>query len=129
MRSLKIAVADDDAGVRRLLEVWLSKLGHEVTAVDGGRPLVELCRGGTFDLVISDVEMPDGDGLEAAETIRWECGLPVLLASGGWTHQRLARARQLGAVCLDKPFLPLVLVAHLSVASDHAGRRECHLTS
>ena len=121
MRSLKIALADDDDGVRAVLAMWLTKLGHVVVPVGGGRALAELCRCGEFDLAVSDVDMPDGDGITAADTVRRECGLPVLLMSGGWTHELALQAREAGAMCLDKPVLPLVLVANIEEA---CGRRE-----
>lgn len=116
-RNLRIAVADDDAGMRELVQHWLGQLGHEVTAVDGGWPLVKLCRADRPDLVVSDVRMPDLDGLAAAETIRRVCGpVPTVLMSGRWEPDRERRADAVGAVRLDKPFLPLELVTAVDAA-------------
>ena len=67
---LRIVVADDDAVVREMLRQCLIALGHEVVAVHGGRPLLAACAAAPPDVVVSDVQMPDLDGLAAAEAIR-----------------------------------------------------------
>src|SRR5690349_4849631 len=79
---LRAAVAEDDESVRRLLTLFLSRLGYAVEAVPGGRALVSLVRGARFDLIVSDVQMAGGDGLDAAEECRRVYDVPVVLASG-----------------------------------------------
>jgi two-component system, response regulator PdtaR len=114
---LRILVADDDPAVRTFLWLTLTALGHTVMVVDGGRPLVERCRDWPFDLVVSDVRMPDLDGLTAAALIRYERDVPIVLASGSWTPGQLGRAAALGAHCVEKPFQPLTLVMALAAAT------------
>lgn len=123
MRHLQIAVADDDAPVRAVLAARLTQLGHLVYSVDDGRPLVELCRYARLDLLISDVQMPGLDGLSALAAIREWSAVPAILISGGWTLEQEGHARALGAVCLGKPLLPLVLVAHLHEVQRRADAR------
>lgn len=102
---LRIVVADDDVTVRETLRSCLSALGYEVLAVDGGRPLLEACAVAPPDVVVSDVQMPDLDGLYAAEAIRRAGATPVVLMSGGWDAPARERAAGIVAVwCLDKPF-------------------------
>jgi response regulator NasT len=70
IRALRIAVADDESDVRDDFRRILPRLGHQVVAVARtGRELVEQCRATRPDLVISDIKMPDLDGIEAAVAI------------------------------------------------------------
>src|SRR5260221_8306371 len=63
-QSLRIAVADDEADMRDYFQVLLPRLGHSVVAVaQNGRELVEKCRAAEPDLVITDIKMPEIDGI------------------------------------------------------------------
>jgi len=113
---LRIVVADDDECVRAVLTATLVQLGHEVIAADGGAALVGACLTAAPDLVISDVQMPDLDGITAVEVIRRRASTPVVLMSGAWDADALDRAADVGASwCLAKPVRPLELVAVLEV--------------
>lgn len=82
-QSLKIAVADDEGFMRKYLQTVLPRLGHEVVAVaENGRDLVEQCRNTRPNLVITDVNMPVMDGLEAAAEIYGEEPIPIIVISG-----------------------------------------------
>ncbi len=81
-QSYRIAVADDEPDMRDYFARILPRLGHEVVAVaENGRQLVELCRREQVDLVITDIKMPDMDGIAAAELIYRERLMPVILVS------------------------------------------------
>jgi len=82
MTSLRIAVADDEPDMREYFQKSLLRLGHKVVSVaQTGRELVEQCRAGQPDLVITDIKMPDMDGIEAAVQINRERPVPVILVS------------------------------------------------
>lgn len=98
----------------------LAHLGHRVCQADGGHALLDLFRQAGGDLVISDVQMPCGGGLEAAEAIRRESAVPIILMAGRWEDD--ARAVAVGAVCLDKPFGMAGLAAALAAALAGADR-------
>src|SRR5205807_410183 len=79
-RSLRIAVADDDADMRDFLRQALPALGHEVVCVAAsGQQLVEECRTVRPDLILTDIKMPDVDGIDAAEQICRERPVPIIL--------------------------------------------------
>jgi response regulator NasT len=82
-RPLRIAVADDEGFMRKYLQTVLPRLGHSVVAVaQTGRELVEQCRTERPDLVITDVNMPEKDGLEAAAEIYDLQPTPIIVISG-----------------------------------------------
>jgi response regulator NasT len=81
-RSLRIAVADDEPDMREYFQKSLSRLGHKVVAVaENGRDLVDQCRALRPDLVITDIKMPDMDGIDAATALYRERPVPVILVS------------------------------------------------
>lgn len=80
---LRIAVADDEGFMRKYLQTVLPRLGHEVVVVaQNGRELVELCQRDHPDLVITDVNMPEMDGLDAAAEIYEQHPVPIVVISG-----------------------------------------------
>jgi len=66
---MRIALADGDAEARTDYVKVLARLGHEALAAPTGRRLVGLCRAASPELVIADVFMPDGTGVEAAREL------------------------------------------------------------
>jgi response regulator NasT len=92
-RSLRIAVADDEADMREYFQRLLPQLGHEVVAIaQTGRELVEQCRAVKPDLVITDIKMPDMDGIDAAHEICRTRPVAVILVSGYHDRELLDRA-------------------------------------
>jgi response regulator NasT len=80
--SLRIAVADDELDMRDYFKKSLPRLGHQVVAVaQTGRELVEQCRAVRPDLVITDIKMPDLDGIDAAVQIYRDRPVPIILVS------------------------------------------------
>jgi response regulator NasT len=92
-RVLRIVVADDEPDMRDYFRKMLPRLGHQVVAVAAdGRELVEQCRATRPDLVITDIKMPDMDGIDAAQQIYSECPVPVILVSAYHDAGLIARA-------------------------------------
>jgi CheY-like chemotaxis protein len=105
-----VVVADDVVEIQNLLQLWLRELGFLVTCVSTGREAVRVLRTVHVDMVITDILMPDGDGLEViTELKRAQPSVRVIAMSGGGSHLRAAEclkvARGLGAhAVLLKPF-------------------------
>src|SRR5438105_4859257 len=67
---MKMLIAEDDRDSRELLAWMLQKLGYQVVATENGKEAWDAFRRGRFRLVISDVLMPEIDGLELCRRIR-----------------------------------------------------------
>ncbi len=79
---LRIAVADDEPDMRDYFARILPRLGYQVVAqARDGRELVEQCRAALPDLVITDIKMPEMDGIDAAAALYKERPVPVILVS------------------------------------------------
>jgi DNA-binding NtrC family response regulator len=103
-----ILIIDDDAAVSRTLSLILMRAGYQVSTAVGGRKGLELLAGGGFDLVVTDIIMPELDGIEAIRRIRDEYpDLRVIAMSGGGQIDKadfLHMAQVLGADrVLEKP--------------------------
>jgi AmiR/NasT family two-component response regulator len=80
--SLRIAVADDEPEMQKYYQAILPRLGHVVVAVaETGRELIEKCHDQHPDLVITDIKMPDMDGIDAAAKVYRDGPIPVILVS------------------------------------------------
>jgi two-component system, response regulator PdtaR len=83
MTGLRIALADDSDDQRRMFGSLLRALGHDVICeAANGKELVKGVLESQVDLVITDLEMPLLDGLQAAEQITRTCDVPIILLSG-----------------------------------------------
>jgi two-component system, response regulator PdtaR len=92
-RALRVVVADDTATMQHFYETLLPKLGHEVLAVAStGAELVEKCDELKPDLVITDIKMPDMDGLEAAAKIYEKQPMPIIVVSSYHEDELIQRA-------------------------------------
>ena len=103
-----ILIIDDDAAVSRTLSLILTRAGYQVSTVTSGRKGLEMLSEGGFDLVLTDIIMPELDGIEAIRSIRTDHpGLRIIAMSGGGQIDKadfLHMAEALGADrVLEKP--------------------------
>lgn len=112
----RILIIEDDDEVRDLLESLLSREGHEVETAANGKQGVAAFLARPFDLVITDIIMPEKDGIEAIMDLRrGRPGLKLIAISGGGRVEPdnyLHSAQLLGADrTLRKPFSNEAIVA------------------
>ena len=94
----RILLVDDQDELRRLFRRSLAKAGHAVTTARNGREAIVLAREESFDLVISDVRMPDMGGVELLQALHArDPDLPVLLVSGSPDLETAMKAVEYGA--------------------------------
>jgi CheY-like chemotaxis protein len=115
LKPLSILVADDVEEIRTLIQGCLTKAGHTVACAATGDRALTMLKERPFDLLITDVVMPDGDGLSVIIGIK-NAKLPVriIAISGGGKHVSseycVGTAESLGAhATLLKPFVPQTL--------------------
>ncbi len=91
--SLRIVIAEDEQELLIDLEETLHEFGHQVVAkAQNGRELVAHCQQTQPDLVITDIKMPDMDGLEAAAEICRERAVPFVILSAYHDPEFVERA-------------------------------------
>jgi EAL domain-containing protein (putative c-di-GMP-specific phosphodiesterase class I) len=101
----RVLVAEDDDQVRRPLMRCLLLAGYEVTGAENGRQAHELLSSAAFDAVVSDIAMPEIDGIQLLRMIRErDTDLPVVLVTGAPHVATAMQAVRLGALLyLTKP--------------------------
>lgn len=81
-KSLRIAIADDESDIRQYFRRLLPRFGHQVVVeAETGAKLVELCRIEQPDLIITDIRMPEMDGIQAAQQICSWRPIPIIIVS------------------------------------------------
>lgn len=124
----RILLIDDDDSVRGMLRLTLTHFGHAVTEARDGREGLGLFQPAGIDLVITDIVMPDKEGLETVRELRKkDPAVKIIAMSGGGRMGKaidyLPIARRLGAAkVLAKPFSTEVLIATVNelLAADSA---------
>ncbi|HCQ70677.1 MAG TPA: hybrid sensor histidine kinase/response regulator [Rhodospirillaceae bacterium] len=96
----KVLLVDDSPFFRNMLTPLLNIAGYDVTPLESAEDALEMCdHGHHFDIIISDIEMPDMNGFEFAEKVRSNPSLqntPMLALSSHATEQDIARGKQVG---------------------------------
>ncbi len=94
-RSVRVAIAEDEPLMQTFLAETLTDLGLQVVSVAAtGRELLEHCRAHRPDLVISDIKMPDMNGLDAAEEIWKAEPVPIIIVSAYHEPALIERAEE-----------------------------------
>jgi CheY-like chemotaxis protein len=109
MKMTRILVIDDDSEVRSLLRRILERAGYQVAEASDGREGIKICRSEPVRLVITDIIMPEMEGMEVIMALRREFpAIRVIAISGGariQPHGYLIMAEKLGAHrTFSKPF-------------------------
>ena len=111
----RILVVDDEADVREVLADVLLAQGHSVTLAGGGQEALACLERDLFDLVITDLGMPDVNGWDVARAVKsGRQGLPVLLLTG-WADAVESGVGRVDAV-IKKPFDMTKLAAAVNSA-------------
>ncbi|HEX2279213.1 MAG TPA: sigma-54 dependent transcriptional regulator [Candidatus Tectomicrobia bacterium] len=93
-----ILIVDDEPAARTTLGILLRKRGHRVVQAEGAKAAAKTLAEMAFDLVVTDLRMPDGDGLEVLRAARGHCpeaSVILLTAYAGWESAK--EAMRLGA--------------------------------
>jgi DNA-binding response OmpR family regulator len=112
----RILVADDEAGVRGFLRKVLERGGYGVAEAAGGKQALQQARAEPVDLVITDLVMPEQEGIETILALRQEMpGIGIIAISGRFEGPYLKMAASLGAdAVLAKPVSAELLLAKVA---------------
>src|SRR3989442_233824 len=107
MEPARILVVDDEAAILRLLKEALTQWGYQVTGATSAAEALQALRGDMFDAVITDIRMPDMNGLELLKEIkRHDESVEVVVMTGYPTIASAVEALKEGAFdYLSKPLL------------------------
>lgn len=123
---MKILVVDDEAAIRQNLERLLSLEGYEVLCAAGGREALALAQSASPDLVLTDVSMPDLDGMALMAHLRADvrtATVPVILLTARVEPSQIREGMRAGADdYLTKPFQREELIASVKAQLDKAQR-------
>ena len=122
----RILLIDDDELLRRTVVRMLAAGSHTVFQADNGKTGAEILKTKKVDVVVTDVFMPEREGLETISLLRRaDPALKIIAISGGWTRSGvdyLDMAKQLGAqATLTKPFTKDQILAAVEGCLGHGG--------
>lgn len=126
--SSRILVVDDIAANRELLTRRLSRDGHVVSMVDGGRSALQLLAATQFDLILLDLMMPDMNGFEVLRRLKDDPAvrhIPVIMISALDEIDSTVRCIEAGAEdYIPKPFDPVLLSARIEASLERKRLRD-----
>jgi two-component system, OmpR family, KDP operon response regulator KdpE len=110
----KILVVDDESQITRVLRTSLSSHAYDVRVANDGETALEIMKDWTPDLVITDLSMPNMDGLELTRRLRSSSKVPILVLSVRGEERTKVQALDAGADdYVTKPFSMVELLARV----------------
>ena len=112
--SKTVLVADDDATIRDVLELYLRREGFKVLSVADGQLALQIARSDKPDLLVLDLMLPQMDGWEICRRLRAESNVPILMITARGEEYERILGLGLGADdYVIKPFSPGEVVARI----------------
>ncbi len=126
MQPKSILVVDDEVSVRTSLEKVLSKEGYITKTAGSGNDAIKILSESTVDIVLSDLKMPDGDGLELLRAVKEKTpNTVVILLTGYGTVETAVEAMKEGAYdFITKPFKKAVILSTIERAIERQNLRQ-----
>ena len=102
----KVLIVDDERSIRNTLRTFLHEAGHDVETTADVQSAMQLLESGDFEVVVSDIDMPQVSGFELLRSIRAVSPrMPVILMTATPTDEWDAASATSGVTtCLIKPF-------------------------
>lgn len=110
-----ILIVDDDAQIRQLAGKFLREHGHRVTVARDGREMRQVLESAAIDLILLDLMLPGGNGLELCKEIRTRSSLPIIMLTARGSETDRIVGLEIGADdYVAKPFNPRELLARIN---------------
>jgi two-component system, OmpR family, response regulator ResD len=114
VKNFKILIVDDEAPMRKLIEIYLCQKDFSVKSAADGEEAISLARKEDIDLIILDVMMPGLDGWEVCKRIRQFSNVPILMLTARGETIDKVKGLNLGADdYLTKPFEEIEFIARI----------------
>lgn len=120
----RVLIIDDVLGVRESIRIALNAAGYATTVAENGREALEILATGSFDVVVTDIWMPDLDGISLIKKLKGEQqGLRVFAMTGGGPRMTIETATSLAEIwgaekTFVKPFDEAALIAAIEMPND-----------
>jgi len=126
MEQKKILIIDDEESMRHMLSLILKKEGYQVHAAAGGREALDLLSSHSFDFILSDIIMPEMDGLELLQALKdRKVEATIIMMSAYGTINTAVEAMKRGAYdYISKPFRPDEVLMALRKAEERESLRQ-----
>jgi DNA-binding NtrC family response regulator len=126
MENKTVLVVDDEVSVRASLEKVLSKAGYSTLSAASGNEAIQVMKEEAIDIIVSDLKMPDGDGLELLRAAKQgRPSIEVILLTGYGTVERAVEAMKEGAYdFITKPFKKAVILSTVERAVERQNLRQ-----
>lgn len=124
MSEFRLLIVDDEEDLRDVLAHQLKALGAEIETAENGRVALEKVKSNQYDAILSDISMPEMNGLELLSRIR-EAGIdtPFVFITGYGDKVKAVEALRLGAFdFLEKPWEPERLRSAVRSALDYGSK-------
>lgn len=112
---MKALIVDDSKTMCEMVSITLQDKGFETVVAYDGEEAVEAVEKGKFNLIVTDINMPNMDGIELIRYLRNEGGctdIPILVLTTEAGDNAKQKGREAGASgWITKPFKPMVLIA------------------
>ena len=113
-----VLIVDDEPTERVILASIIEQAGHECHFASGGLEALEAYLRGGIDIIVTDLQMPDGGGLELIEALKLLLPETAIIAVSGNKPEGLAEARSKGATAaFSKPVDPQELLEAIAQAA------------
>ncbi len=120
----RILVVDDEEMIRKIVAKYAVFEGHSVTEAADGMEAIEMCKTGTFDIMIIDIMMPELDGFSACREIRKFSDIPIIMLSARGEEYDKINGFELGVDdYVVKPFSPKELMLRIDAIMKRSGGR------
>ena len=121
----RLLVVDDEQADRIIIGTVLERAGHEVEFASNGEEALQVYLQSSFDIVVTDIHMPGGDGLEFIKALIAMLPETVIIAVSGKGPELLAEAESRGVLAaFSKPIDPQKLVDAIAQAAPDDGSPE-----
>ena len=110
----RILIVDDEESIRSILSRYLNMKGYDVTAASDGMSAIDLLKEKSYDLVLTDLKMPNLDGRELLKLMSDQFpDIPKIVLSGYGTNEDILLALKTGAYdFLNKPIIDFKILDH-----------------